>query len=88
MAFSKAITIGERYSLKLNCNLNNAFNHPNYFAVGTKTPFGAVTTNNSAATAAGVINPAATTNASFGNLGNAGATVMARVIRIGAQFDF
>jgi hypothetical protein len=47
-----------------------------------------VTTNNSATTAAGVINASATTVAAFGDLGNAGAQVMARVIRVGAQFTF
>ena len=84
----KGFTIRERYRVNLQCQLNNALNHPNYYGAATPSlPFSAVTTNNNAATASGVINPTVQ-NATFGNLQKGGAAVMSRVIRVGASITF
>lgn len=83
----KGFTIRERYRINLQCQLNNALNHPTYYNIGTVTPFAGVTTNNSAANASGVITPTLA-NASFGNLSKQGAAVMGRVIRVGASITF
>jgi hypothetical protein len=85
MRVSKGITFRERYQVKLIGQFNNVFNHPNYFAATSRSPYGSVTTNTNATSIGGVLTQNATT---FGTLGNAGAEVMARVIRVGAEFTF
>jgi hypothetical protein len=91
-SIKKGITIRERYQLALTIQGNNVLNHPNYFASTNRSPYTTATANsnfapNGPTPATSTINPFVGV-ATFGELGNAGATVMARVVRVGAQFTF
>jgi hypothetical protein len=72
---SKSFGLGERRDLSITANLLNAFNHPVYYGVNTRTLF-----NNSVAT---FTNPA-----SFGLLNNGNSAGMSRIIQLGARLDF
>ncbi len=83
---TKGFTIKDRYRLNLTATLSNAFNHPVYFSAGTRTLISSTTVNTNAGNVNSVLTPVI--NSSFGDLGNAGAAVSSRVIRLGAAFVF
>lgn len=72
---SKSIGLGERRTLSITANFLNAFNHPVYYGVNTRTLF-----NNAVASF--------TTPASFGLLNTSNTAGMSRIIQLGARFDF
>jgi hypothetical protein len=83
----KGFTLHERYLINISATLNNAFNHPVYFAANS-TANDPMTTgvSNSVSNGLPVItsNFAATT---FGKL-NPNSANLSRVIRVGAEFVF
>jgi hypothetical protein len=84
---SKGFSFHERYKLNLTATLNNAFNHPVYFAANNtandplQTAVTPVTTGGKPSI---TFNPAAST---FGHL-NINTANLSRIIRVGAEFTF
>jgi len=86
MRFTKGFQIKEKYELKLFTNLNNAFNHPVYFAANNSAndPL----TNGSTQTLGPTPTIVNTFNATnFGRL-NGNSANLSRVIRVGVEFTF
>ena len=88
--FTKGFQIGSRYELKAFVNLNNAFNHPVYFAANNTAndPL----TNGITTTSTSYSGPTPTFQSTFnatqfGHL-NVNTGNLSRVIRVGAEFTF
>jgi len=86
--FIKGFKIGERYELKLFANLNNAFNHPVYFAANN-TANDPLTTTSITTTSGAVptikLNEATST---FGRFNETSSANLSRIVRVGAEFTF
>ena len=78
----KGFNIGERYKFTLTGTFINAFNHPVYFGIGTKTLQSTVTAN----LATGALSPV--TNGSFGQFNVGQTSGFSRVILVGGEFTF
>jgi hypothetical protein len=78
----KGFTIRERYKVSLVGTFINAFNHPVYFGLCTRTLQSSVTAN----LATGALTPVA--NGSFGQFNVGNTSGFSRVIQVGGEFTF
>jgi hypothetical protein len=78
----KGFTFRERYKVSLVGTFINAFNHPVYYGLGTRTLQSSVTAN----LATGTLTPVA--NGSFGQLNAGNTSGFSRVIQVGGEFTF
>lgn len=74
-SINKNFSLGESRALNINANFINAFNHPVYYGVNTRTLY-----NNAVGTF--------TTPAGFGLLNSGNTAGMSRTIQVGARFEF
>jgi hypothetical protein len=79
----KGFTIRERYKVSLVGTFINAFNHPVYFGLGTRT---LQSTSVTANLATGTLTPVA--NGSFGQFNVGNTSGFSRVIQVGGEFTF